>query len=82
MPETKSMMITSGQADIGQPEPQANPGTAPTFNYWFAKFDQVACFNLAGFSAIQFDLIAPVGSNMNFTMTQKSPNCSVRDVGM
>ena len=70
------MRIVAGTANVGNPEPWANPGTAPTFNYWFAKFDEPACYNLTPFQAIQFDLIAPTGSQMNFTMTQKSPNCT------
>jgi hypothetical protein len=80
-PAERSMVIRSGTANIGQPEPQANPGTAPTFNYWFAKFEPLACFDLSKYSAIQFDLVAPVGSNMNFTMTQKSADCTTRLVG-
>jgi hypothetical protein len=74
----KSMSITAGSANIGQPEPWANPGTAPTINYWFAKFDRVACFDLSGYSAVAFDLVAPAGSNMNFTMTQRSADCQSR----
>ena len=80
-PNERSMVIRSGSANIGQPEPQANPGTAPTFNYWFAKFEPLACVDLSKYSAIQFDLIAPTGSNMNFTMTQKSADCATRLVG-
>lgn len=76
--DKKQVEITIGSANVGQPEPEANPGTAPTTNYWFAKFDQVACFDLTGYSAIQFDLIAPAGVDANFTMTQKSADCKSR----
>lgn len=75
-PASKSMTITAQTADIGNPEPQANPGAAATFNYWFTKFDLNACFDLTGYTAISFDLVAPTGSDMNFTMTQKNPTCS------
>ncbi|KAJ8323064.1 hypothetical protein BDV3_006678 [Batrachochytrium dendrobatidis] len=44
-------------------------------NFWFAKFDAIACFDLTGYSAITFDLVAPTGSDMSFTLTQKSANC-------
>ena len=71
----RRMRIIADEENIGQPEPWANPGTAPTFNYWFVKFDEFACYDLTPFQAIQFDLIAPRGSNMNFTLTQKSSDC-------
>ncbi|KAI8921610.1 hypothetical protein BC831DRAFT_476493 [Entophlyctis helioformis] len=77
-PAGKEVVITAGTADVGQPEPQANPGTAPTFNYWFGKFDIGACFDLTGYTAIAFDLVAPAGSNMNFTLTQRSADCKTR----
>jgi hypothetical protein len=77
-PSERLMEITIGSENVGQPEPESNPGTTPTFNYWFAKFDLPACFDLTGYSAIQFDLLAPAGVNMNFTMTQRSADCQIR----
>jgi hypothetical protein len=44
-------------------------------NFWFAKFDLGACFDLSPFNAIQFDMVAPVDTNAIFTLTQKSVNC-------
>ncbi|KAL2914085.1 hypothetical protein HK105_206343 [Polyrhizophydium stewartii] len=49
-----------------------------TSNFWFAKFDAGACFDLTGYSAIDFDLVGPAGSDMQFTLTQKLPDCSER----
>ena len=77
-PNNQSLSIKAGSYPVGVPEAQANPGTAPTFNYWYVKFDREACFNTTIYSGISFDLIAPLGSDMNFTMTQRSKNCSVR----
>jgi hypothetical protein len=74
----KSMTINARSYPVGVPEAQANPGTAPTFNYWFAKFDEAACFDATVYAGLSFDIIAPFGSDMNFTMTQQSPNCSYR----
>lgn len=74
----KSLRIQARSYPVGIPEAQANPGTAPTFNYWYAKFDRAACFDSSIFSGLSFDIIAPFGSDMNFTMTQMSPNCSYR----
>jgi hypothetical protein len=31
----KSLTIVASTANIGQPEPAANPGTSPTVNYWY-----------------------------------------------
>ena len=53
------MTIVASSRDVGQPEPWANPGTAETVNYWFVKFDAIACYDLTPYSAIEFDLIAP-----------------------
>jgi hypothetical protein len=44
-------------------------------NFWFAKFDLNACFDLTGYTAIQFDFEAPKGTNASFTLTQKSKDC-------
>jgi hypothetical protein len=44
-------------------------------NFWFVKFDLEACFNLNGYTAIEFDIEAPPGTECTFTLTQKSPNC-------
>ncbi|KAL2918388.1 hypothetical protein HK105_201788 [Polyrhizophydium stewartii] len=47
-------------------------------NFWFSKFDAGACFDLTGYSSIDFDLLAPTGSSMSFTLTQKLADCSQR----
>ena len=62
-------------AKVIQAEPESHPNTAPTVNYWFTKFDLAACYDLTGYTGIAFDLIAPTGSDMNFTLTQKNPFC-------
>ena len=74
----KTMKIQARTYPVGVPEAQANPGTVPTFNYWYVKFDEAACFDASVYSGISFDMIAPLGSDMNFTMTQQSLNCSYR----
>ncbi|KAH6596028.1 hypothetical protein BASA61_003571 [Batrachochytrium salamandrivorans] len=50
-----------------------SPSSLP--NFWYSKFDARACFDLTGYSSIDFDLVAPTGSDMSFTLTQKAPNC-------
>lgn len=47
-------------------------------NFWFSKFDLDACFDLSAYDAIQFDVIAPVGSSAQFCLTQRSPDCQSR----
>jgi hypothetical protein len=44
-------------------------------NFWFSKFDLGACFDLTGYTGIQFDITAPAGSSLTFTLTQKAPDC-------
>ena len=83
-PTNKVMTVTvSKQGDEETPETNKagyhpNPNTAPTYNYWFLKFDENACFDLSGYEGFGFDLVAPTGSDMNFTLTQKSPDCTDR----
>lgn len=81
LPAEGRQRIVAGRAEIGNPEPWATLNQPLSFNYWFTKFEEVACFDLSKYSAIQFDLVAPAGSNMNFTMTQRSANCSERLAG-
>ncbi|KAI9138535.1 hypothetical protein BKA69DRAFT_1091121 [Paraphysoderma sedebokerense] len=49
-----------------------------TENYWFAKFDAPACYNLTGIYAMAFDLRSPVGSTFEMTLTQHAPDCVTR----
>jgi hypothetical protein len=51
--------------------------TAPD-NFWFAKFNLRACFDLTGYTGIQFDVVAPAGSEAVFTLTQMAPDCVTR----
>ncbi|KAI8905462.1 hypothetical protein EDD86DRAFT_211538 [Gorgonomyces haynaldii] len=44
-------------------------------NFWFAKYDWQACFDLRGYIGFQFELVAPTGSEISFTLTQKSADC-------
>ncbi|KAJ3190498.1 hypothetical protein HDU85_000797 [Gaertneriomyces sp. JEL0708] len=50
----------------------------PDNNFWFAKFDAGACFDLSHFEAVRFDLLAPAGSSFTMCLTQKSPDCLTR----
>ncbi|KAI9096877.1 hypothetical protein DFS34DRAFT_650246 [Phlyctochytrium arcticum] len=47
-------------------------------NFFFAKFDAGACYDLTNMHAVAFDLVAPVGATFSITLTQKSPNCTER----
>jgi hypothetical protein len=49
-----------------------------TDSFFFAKYDQIACFDLTKYSAFQFDLEAPVGAQGAFTLTQTNPACTAR----
>ncbi|KAJ3365383.1 hypothetical protein HDU91_002218, partial [Kappamyces sp. JEL0680] len=55
-----------------------HPGAPTAHNYWYVKLDAKACYNLSPYSAIQFDLKGPAGTNFGITLTQKSANCSTR----
>ena len=57
-------------------ESYTHPNQPNSHNYWYAKFDKYACFDLTPFKSIQFDLKAPAGSEMIFVLTQKSANCT------
>jgi hypothetical protein len=49
-------------------------------NSWYVKFDERACFDLTPYSAMQFELTAPAGTTMLFTLTQHAPDCKTRIV--
>jgi hypothetical protein len=44
-------------------------------NFFFAKFDAGACYDLTNLHAVAFDLVAPAGSAFTMTLTQKNPDC-------
>jgi hypothetical protein len=47
-------------------------------NFWFVKFNLRACFDLRGYTAIQFDMTAPTGGSAVFTLTQQAEDCITR----
>lgn len=49
-----------------------------TSSFFFAKYNQNACFDLTKYAAFQFELEAPVGANGAFTLTQMSADCTHR----
>jgi hypothetical protein len=49
-----------------------------TPNFFFTKYNAEECFDLRGYDAIQFDLLAPVGSEGLFTLTQMAEDCTTR----
>jgi hypothetical protein len=49
-----------------------------TDNFWFVKFNIQACFDLRGYTGIQFDITAPTNSSSLFTLTQQAPDCITR----
>jgi hypothetical protein len=61
-------------------ESWTHPGKPNSHNYVYVKFDLNACFDLSPFTAFEFDLVAPPDAEMIFVMTQKSANCSVREI--
>jgi hypothetical protein len=66
-----------GPADTS--EKMYSPGAPTAHNYWYVKFDAVACFNLARYRAIQFDVKAPAGADFYIALTQKSADCRSRE---
>ena len=53
---------TWGAADTS--EADTHPGAPTAHNYWYAKFDLNACYDISKFTAMQFDLVAPAGAEM------------------
>ena len=51
---------------------------SPADNYWFAKYNWQACFDLSKYSAFQFELTSPAGSDVQFTLTQHASDCTTR----
>lgn len=76
-PENGYMQFLADWGKEDSSEAWTHPGMPNSHNYWYAKFDQYACFDLRGFSAIQFDLVAPANAEMTFVLTQKASNCSM-----
>ncbi|KAJ3302482.1 hypothetical protein HDV03_004905, partial [Kappamyces sp. JEL0829] len=70
------IVSTWGPADTS--EDSTHPGAPTAHNYWYVKLDAKACYNLSPYSAFQFDLKGPAGTNFGITLTQKSANCSTR----
>ncbi|KAI9089661.1 hypothetical protein DFS34DRAFT_673222 [Phlyctochytrium arcticum] len=50
-------------------------------NFWFAKFDAGACFDLTNYVSLSFDVVLPAGASFLQTLTQKLPDCSDRTPG-
>ncbi|KAJ3062480.1 hypothetical protein HDU98_001620 [Podochytrium sp. JEL0797] len=82
-------VLTNGQLQITSSnnsavtsnlETPSHPLTAETINYWFVKFDWENDFDLTPFSGLSLDLIAPVGSDFNITLTQWIPSNNTRGV--
>ena len=71
-------IVAGRDENIGNPEPKSNPGAPLSFNYFFWKNDLMACSDVSKYVAVQFDLMAAMGSNMFITLTQKSKDCKTR----
>jgi hypothetical protein len=52
------------------------PGTAEAF--FFAKYNQLACFDLTRYTAFEFELEAPANAEAAFTLTQSNRQCTAR----
>ncbi|TPX30389.1 hypothetical protein SmJEL517_g06041 [Synchytrium microbalum] len=70
--------IPGGLATPYQPDPTANPGTAPTTNYLSLRFEQYGCFDMTNYRSVMFTMQAPAGFDSNITFTQRAANCVAR----
>ncbi|TPX31168.1 hypothetical protein SmJEL517_g05416 [Synchytrium microbalum] len=76
-----SMTLTVGSiSPVYTPDPSTNPKTANTFNYWYTKFNNGACFDATSYTSVEIIGTFPVGVNFNITMTQKASNCLNRTI--
>ncbi|TPX41459.1 hypothetical protein SeMB42_g00767 [Synchytrium endobioticum] len=76
-----SMTLTAGViSPVYTPNPNENPNTADTFNYWYTKFDSRACFDATNYSGVEIVGTFPVGVNFNMTFTQKAADCVTRTI--
>ena len=69
-------ITTLGPADVS--EDSTHPGAPTAHNYWYVKFDRDACFNLAKYRTIEFDIVAPAKTDFYIALTQKSADCNSR----
>ncbi|KAJ3020824.1 UNVERIFIED_CONTAM: hypothetical protein HDU68_009954 [Siphonaria sp. JEL0065] len=67
-------------AVVGGFEAAARPGTAVTLNYWFIKFNWENDFDLTKYVGLLLDFTAPVGADMNITLTQWEPVSNTRGI--
>ncbi|KAI8895789.1 hypothetical protein BC833DRAFT_599994 [Globomyces pollinis-pini] len=74
----KFMEITADWGPADTSESDTHPGGPTAHNYWYSKFDPLACFDLSPYTALQFDIKAPAGTDMYFTLTQHAPGCKKR----
>ncbi|KAI9013172.1 hypothetical protein BC832DRAFT_282940 [Gaertneriomyces semiglobifer] len=63
--------------DTAKKAVELTAGANPS-NFFFAKFDAGACFDLTHIEAVRFDLVAPAGSSFTMCLTQKSADCLSR----
>ncbi|KAJ3288340.1 hypothetical protein HK104_008229 [Borealophlyctis nickersoniae] len=84
-PTAKTMTITPAKVPTPWPAEAFNPGTVPTFNYFYTQFtDQrqifnKACANLTAFEALELEVTAPAGFDFNITYTQRARgDCDTR----
>ncbi|KAJ3186138.1 hypothetical protein HK101_009717 [Irineochytrium annulatum] len=68
-----SLLTFNVSEAINNLESASHPLTAISFNYWFTKFNWINDFDLTPFTGFSIDLIAPVGSDFNITLTQWIP---------
>ncbi|KAJ3233454.1 hypothetical protein HDU81_002254 [Chytriomyces hyalinus] len=61
-------------------EDAARPNSSETINYWFTKFNWENDFDLTVYSGFEMEMIAPVGSDFNITLTQWIPSTNTRGI--
>lgn len=86
--DAKTLTITAESVPEDQimyPNPLVNPGTQPTFNYFYTQFNDqkenfdLACFDARNYNGLRLTIKADAGSDFNITLTQrKVDDCSVR----
>ncbi|KAI8617072.1 hypothetical protein BC830DRAFT_142819 [Chytriomyces sp. MP71] len=71
---------TDATAQNNGVEAASHPNTALTMNYWFAKFNWENDFDLTPYAGFSLDLVAPVNSDFNITLTQWIPSNNTRGI--
>ncbi|TPX35654.1 hypothetical protein SmJEL517_g01969 [Synchytrium microbalum] len=75
-----SMTITANSDSSVDGEFASHPGTAPTYNYWFSKYNPCACFDATKYVSLVMEFSADPGLDFNITYTQHASDCLTRTI--